>query len=79
MNTEISAAVSADIVLDNGIRLSNRSIINESLSVHYLVYRMDNLVNGKRYIGQHITEDPFDDYTGSGNLIKRAISKYGIG
>lgn len=51
MNTEISSAVSADVVLDNGIRLSNQSVIDESLSVHYLVYRMDNLVNGKRYIG----------------------------
>ena len=51
MNTEISSAVSANIVLDNGIRLSNRSIIDESLSVHYLVYRMDNLINGKHYIG----------------------------
>lgn len=79
MNTETNSAVSADIVLDNGIRLSNQSVIDESLSVHYLVYRIDNLVNGKHYIGQHITEDPFDDYMGSGNLIRLAISKYGIG
>lgn len=29
--------------------------INESLSVHYLIYRIDNLENGKYYIGQHQT------------------------
>lgn len=51
MNTEINSVVSADIVLDNGIRLSNQSVIDENLSAHYLIYRMDNLVNGKHYIG----------------------------
>ena len=78
MNTETSSAVSAVVILDNGIRLSKQSVINESLSVHYLIYRMDNLVNGKHYIGQHVTNNPLDCYAGSGNLIRRAIAKHGI-
>ena len=45
---------------------------------HYLVYKITNLINGKIYIGQHETYDPNDDYMGSGNLIKRAIKKYGV-
>lgn len=45
---------------------------------HY-VYRIDNLINGKFYIGVHSGEkNPAEDnYWGSGKNIKAAIEKYG--
>ena len=43
----------------------------------YTVYKTTNLINGKIYVGLHITDDLNDDYLGSGKLIKLAIKKYG--
>jgi len=45
---------------------------------YFLIYKTTNIVNGKFYIGQHRTDDWNDDYLGSGKLLKRAMSKYGI-
>lgn len=52
--------------------------INESLSKHYLIYKIVNMLNGKYYIGQHQTNLVFDGYLGSGKLIHAAEEKYGL-
>lgn len=41
------------------------------------IYLTTNLVNGKKYIGQHTAKDFSSDYYGSGILLKKAIKKYG--
>jgi hypothetical protein len=46
--------------------------------MYYTVYKVTNLVNGKTYIGRHITENPNDNYLGSGTRITAAHRKYGI-
>lgn len=44
----------------------------------YIVYKTTNLVNGKFYIGKHKQSClEFDGYLGSGNILKKAIEKYG--
>ena len=43
----------------------------------YGIYKITNLIDGKMYIGKHITSDIDDGYMGSGKRIKRAIKKYG--
>lgn len=45
--------------------------------IYYLIYEITNLINGKNYIGQHITTDPNDNYMGGGVRIRAAIKKYG--
>lgn len=45
--------------------------------MYYLLYEITNLVNGKNYIGQHITKYINDGYMGSGRAVQRAIKKYG--
>lgn len=42
----------------------------------YYIYMTTNLINGKKYIGQHKGK-PNDSYLGSGTTISKAIKKYG--
>ncbi len=44
----------------------------------FTVYKTTNNVNSKIYIGVHKTENPNDDYLGSGQLINAAFKKHGI-
>lgn len=52
--------------------------INESLQTHFLIYKITNTINGKYYIGQHKTDNPYDDYMGSGDYIRKAEQKYSL-
>ena len=45
---------------------------------YYTIYETINKINGQNYIGKHITNNPYDDYLGSGKYLKRAIKKYGV-
>lgn len=46
-------------------------------SMYHFVYETTNLINGKKYIGKHSTENLNDSYLGSGIALNRAIKKYG--
>lgn len=45
----------------------------------YYIYKTTNLLNGKYYIGMHISNDKqhFETYLGSGKYLNRAVKKYG--
>ena len=45
--------------------------------MYYYVYITTNKINGKKYIGQHTTENIEDSYLGSGKTLLKAIKKYG--
>ena len=42
------------------------------------IYITTNDVNGKIYIGQHISESFDEKYKGSGVILQKAIKKYGF-
>lgn len=45
--------------------------------MYYTIYKTTNLINGKIYIGKHITENLNDSYLGSGIRLGNSIRKYG--
>ncbi len=45
--------------------------------MYYSIYQTTNKINGKIYVGTHITEDLDDRYLGSGKRLLVAINKYG--
>ena len=42
------------------------------------IYLTENLINHKKYIGQHKSEEWDDKYIGSGKILSRSIKKYGF-
>ena len=42
------------------------------------IYITENIINNKRYIGQHRSSDWDYNYFGSGKILKQTITKYGI-
>ena len=75
-NKTLSSSV--ELITENGIQINGLSNVVENQEIHYLVYKITNLVNGKYYIGQHQTKNPYDDYMGSGLMLENAMIKYGI-
>lgn len=52
-------------------------ILNDVMQIHY-VYKITNNINSKFYIGKHTHNiKVIDKYYGGGNLIHKAIKKYG--
>ena len=45
--------------------------------IYFTVYKTTNKIPGQYYIGAHRTENPNDEYLGSGLYLTRAIKKYG--
>lgn len=52
--------------------------MNSNDKMHFLVYKITNLLDGKIYIGKHQTTNVNDTYFGSGTYLWKAIDKYGI-
>ena len=72
--TEVSS-FQEDMINSKGIKIFGIDNINQQLSNHFLIYEILNLSNGKYYIGQHETTNPYDNYMGSGHYLAKAKAK----
>jgi hypothetical protein len=45
--------------------------------MHYTIYKTTHIASTKIYIGKHQTNNPNDNYLGSGKYLQHAITKYG--
>lgn len=45
--------------------------------MYYLIYETTNIINKKKYIGKHITDNISDEYIGSGTVLLKSVKKYG--
>jgi group I intron endonuclease len=48
-----------------------------SNNIYHTIYETKNPINGKIYRGKHSTTNPYDEYLGSGTMLKKAFLKYG--
>ena len=46
--------------------------------MHFLIYKITNLINGRIYVGLHKTANENDGYMGSGKLLSEDIKRLGI-
>lgn len=56
----------------------NCPLVHDEDGFYHLIYKVTNTINSKIYIGKHTTNNPYDEYMGSGINIVRAIEKYGV-
>lgn len=82
--TESNSSISTDELFEKLTRESTFDITESKRFdsdgkriTHYLIYLIRNNVNGKIYVGQHVTDDIFDTYMGTGKIMKLALRKYG--
>lgn len=45
---------------------------------HLFIYCTTNSINGKQYVGKHLTNDLNDSYLGSGLILEKAVAKNGL-